>query len=162
MFASHNFNALFSLFSPITSLEEDDDLLVYTREGETFEDLERYRRLVGKLNYLIVTSPDITHSVIVVSQYMSAQTVDHWVVVEHILCYFKGASDVVFYIVIMGITKLSTFLTQIGQDLRKTRGPLRGSLKECNISRHRLTLKSGTIIPIPLLNSRVTKEGTLQ
>ena len=32
----------------------------------------------------------------------------------------------VFYIVIMGITKLSAFLTQIGQDLRKARGPLRG------------------------------------
>ena len=39
-----------------------------TREGETFEDPERYRRLVGKLNYLIVTCPDITHSVGVVSQ----------------------------------------------------------------------------------------------
>ena len=26
-----------------------------TREGETFEDSERYRRLVGKLNYLTVT-----------------------------------------------------------------------------------------------------------
>ena len=26
-----------------------------TREDETFEDLERYRRLVGKLNYLTVT-----------------------------------------------------------------------------------------------------------
>ena len=38
-----------------------------TREGETFEDLERYKRLVGKLNYLIVTRPDITHSVSIVS-----------------------------------------------------------------------------------------------
>ena len=26
-----------------------------TREGETFEDPERYRRLVGKPNYLLVT-----------------------------------------------------------------------------------------------------------
>ena len=34
-----------------------------TREGETFEDLERYRRLVGKLNYLLVTRSDIAHSV---------------------------------------------------------------------------------------------------
>ena len=34
MFASHNFNALFSIFSSITSLGEDDDLLVYTREDE--------------------------------------------------------------------------------------------------------------------------------
>ena len=44
-----------------------------TREGETFENLERYRRLVGKLNYLIVTRPDIAHLVSVVSQYMSTQ-----------------------------------------------------------------------------------------
>ena len=45
-----------------------------TREGETFEDPERYRRLVGKLNYLIITLPDIAHSVSVISQYMSAPT----------------------------------------------------------------------------------------
>ena len=38
-----------------------------TREGETFEDPERYRRLVRKLNYLTVTCPDIAYSVSVVS-----------------------------------------------------------------------------------------------
>ena len=47
------------------------------REGETFEDLERYRRLVGILNYLIVTCPNIAHLVSVVSRYMSAPTIDH-------------------------------------------------------------------------------------
>ena len=62
-----------------------------TREGELFEDPERYRRLVGKLNYLTVTRPDIAYSVSVVSQYMSSSTVDNWAVVEHILCYLKGA-----------------------------------------------------------------------
>ena len=60
-----------------------------TRENELFEDPERYRRLVGKLNYLIVTRPDIAHSVNVVSQYMSSPTVDHWATVEHILYYLK-------------------------------------------------------------------------
>ena len=56
--------------------------LQLTREGELFEDPERYRRLVGKLNYLIVTRPNISYSVSVVSQYMSSPTVDHWVAVE--------------------------------------------------------------------------------
>ena len=59
------------------------------REDETFEDPERYRRLVGKLNYLLVTCPDIAYSVSVVSQYMSAPTVDHQAAVEQILCYLK-------------------------------------------------------------------------
>ena len=62
-----------------------------TREGELFEDLERYKRLVGKLNYLIVIHPDITYYVSVVSQYMSSPTADHWAAVEQILCYLKGA-----------------------------------------------------------------------
>ena len=60
-----------------------------TREGELFRDPERYRRLVGKLNYLIVTRLDIAHLINVVSQYMSSPTVDYWAAVEHILCYSK-------------------------------------------------------------------------
>ena len=38
-----------------------------TRAGELFEEPKRHRRLVGKLNYLIVTRPDIAYSVSVVS-----------------------------------------------------------------------------------------------
>ena len=53
-----------------------------TREGELFENLERYGRLVRKLNYLTVTHPDIAYSVSVVSQYMTSPTVDHWAAVE--------------------------------------------------------------------------------
>ena len=63
-----------------------------TREDELFEDRERYRRLVGKLNYLTVTRPDIAYSGSVVSQYMSSPTVDHWAAIEQILCYLKGVS----------------------------------------------------------------------
>ena len=48
-----------------------------TREDETFEDPERYKILVGKLNYLSLTRLDIAHLVSVVSLYMSAPTVDH-------------------------------------------------------------------------------------
>ena len=62
-----------------------------TREGELFEDLERYRRLVGKLNYLIIKHSDIANSVSVVSQYMSSPTVDHWAAVERILLLERSA-----------------------------------------------------------------------
>ncbi|XP_048234686.1 uncharacterized protein LOC8263921 isoform X1 [Ricinus communis] len=65
--------------------------LQLTNDDELFKDLERYRRLVGKLNYLTVTLPDIAYSVSVVSQYMSSSTVNHWTTVEQILCYLKGA-----------------------------------------------------------------------
>ena len=44
-----------------------------TKEGKTFENPKRYKRLVRKLNYLTITRPDIAHSVSVVSQHMSYQ-----------------------------------------------------------------------------------------
>ena len=66
--------------------------LYLIREGELFGDLERYKRLVGKLNYLTVTHPDIAHSINVVSQYMFSPMVDHWAIVEQIQCYLKGTS----------------------------------------------------------------------
>ena len=62
-----------------------------TNEGELFEDIERYKRLVEKLNYLIVTRSDIAYSVSVLSQYMSSPIVSNWTVVEHILWYLKEA-----------------------------------------------------------------------
>ena len=49
-----------------------------TKKGELFEDPERYRKLVGKLNYLIVTHLDIAYSVSVLSRYMSSPTLNHW------------------------------------------------------------------------------------
>ncbi|XP_075074543.1 uncharacterized protein LOC142162130 [Nicotiana tabacum] len=58
-------------------------------DGELFEDPEKYRRLVGKLNYLTVTRPDIAYSVSIVSQFMSSPTVRHWAALEQILCYLK-------------------------------------------------------------------------
>ena len=62
-----------------------------TKEGELMDDPERYRRLVGKLNYLTVTRPDIAYSVSIVSQFLASPTVDHWAALEQILCYLKGA-----------------------------------------------------------------------
>ena len=47
-----------------------------TKEGDLFEDPERYKRLVEKLNYFTITRPDITYLVSVFSQHMSS-TISH-------------------------------------------------------------------------------------
>ena len=60
-----------------------------TRKGKLFADPERYKRLVGKLNYLTVTRLDIAYSVSVVSQCISSPTVDHQATVEQILYHLK-------------------------------------------------------------------------
>ena len=62
--------------------------LQLTKDGELFGDPKIYKRVVGKSNYLIVTHPDMAHSISVISQYMSSLTTNHWTNVEHIL---KGA-----------------------------------------------------------------------
>jgi hypothetical protein len=54
-------------------------------EGELFEDPSRYRRLVGKLNYLTITRPDISYAVGVVSQFLQAPRVSNWEVVTRII-----------------------------------------------------------------------------
>ncbi|KAK2974296.1 hypothetical protein RJ640_016782 [Escallonia rubra] len=69
--------------NPSVHLTKDD--------GDRLDDPEKYRRLVGKLNYLIVTRPDIAYAVSTVRQFMSEPTVKHWAALEQILCYLKGA-----------------------------------------------------------------------
>ncbi|GAV58961.1 LOW QUALITY PROTEIN: Pkinase domain-containing protein/LRR_1 domain-containing protein/RVT_2 domain-containing protein/LRR_8 domain-containing protein, partial [Cephalotus follicularis] len=70
----------------------DPNVKLTVEDGEPLNDPEKYRRLVGKLNYLIVTRPDIAFSVsMVISQFMSAPCTTHWQAVLHIVRYLKGA-----------------------------------------------------------------------
>ncbi|RVW98087.1 ATP synthase subunit beta, chloroplastic [Vitis vinifera] len=62
-------------------------------DEDPFYHPERYRRVVGKLNYLTVTRPDIAYAVSIVSQFTSAPIVKHWAALEQILCYLKRASS---------------------------------------------------------------------
>ncbi|XP_028771958.1 uncharacterized protein LOC114729152 [Neltuma alba] len=60
-------------------------------KSKPFENPERYRRLIGKLNYLTMTRPDITYPISVLSQFMVAPTVRQWEALEHVLHYLKGS-----------------------------------------------------------------------
>jgi len=50
----------------------DPNIKLLPSQGEPLKDPERYRRLVGRLNYLTITKPDITFEVSVVSQFLNA------------------------------------------------------------------------------------------
>ena len=54
-------------------------------DGEPISDATRYRQLVGSLIYLIVTRPDISHVVGMVSKFMDAPHFFHYVSILRIL-----------------------------------------------------------------------------
>ncbi|XP_071927547.1 uncharacterized mitochondrial protein AtMg00810-like isoform X1 [Coffea arabica] len=60
-------------------------------QGALLDDPKQYRRLVGKLNYLTVTRPDISFAVSVVSQFLDTPRTSHWDAVIRILRYLKSA-----------------------------------------------------------------------
>jgi len=67
----------------------DPNTKLLPNQGEPISDPEQYRRLVGKLNYLTVTHPDISFAVSVVSQFLNSPCEDHWNAVIRILKYIK-------------------------------------------------------------------------
>ncbi|XP_043717628.1 uncharacterized mitochondrial protein AtMg00810-like [Telopea speciosissima] len=62
-------------------------------EGTTFDDPTLYRSIVGALQYLTLTRPDIAFSVNRVCQFMHTPTVDYWAAVKRILCYLKDTIE---------------------------------------------------------------------
>ena len=68
----------------------DPNVKLVVDEGEIFSEPEKYRRLVGKLNYLTITRSNIAFSVSVFSQFMTAPTTVHWDALIRIVRYLKG------------------------------------------------------------------------
>ncbi|XP_050917155.1 uncharacterized mitochondrial protein AtMg00810-like [Lathyrus oleraceus] len=70
----------------------DPGVKLLPNQGEPLSDSGSYRRLVGKLNYLTVTRPNISFAVSVVSQFLNSPFQEHMDVVIRILRYIKCAT----------------------------------------------------------------------
>ena len=68
----------------------DSNVKLVPRQGEPLRDPKRYRWLVGRLNYLTITRPNISFLMSVVSQFLQSPCDSHWDVVIRILRYIKG------------------------------------------------------------------------
>ncbi|RVX19458.1 Retrovirus-related Pol polyprotein from transposon RE2 [Vitis vinifera] len=75
----------------------DPNVKLVPGQGEPLGDPGRYRRLVGKLNYLTITRPDISFPVSVVSQFLQSPCDSHWDAVIRILRYIKSTGQGVLY-----------------------------------------------------------------
>ncbi|XP_026419425.1 uncharacterized protein LOC113315350 [Papaver somniferum] len=58
-------------------------------KGNIPDDVEKYRRLVGRLIYLSVTRPDLAYSVHILSQFIQQPRMEHWEAALRVVRYLK-------------------------------------------------------------------------
>ncbi|CAA7051267.1 unnamed protein product [Microthlaspi erraticum] len=63
------------------------------RSGSPLPDPTEYRSVVGSLQYLAFTRPDISYAVNRLSQFMHAPTTEHWQATKRLLRYLAGTSS---------------------------------------------------------------------
>ena len=61
--------------------------------SSSLKDPIEYRTIVGILQYLLITRPDIAFAVNKLSQYMHQLTTEHWILVKRFLRYLCGSSS---------------------------------------------------------------------
>jgi histone deacetylase 1/2 len=73
-----------------TPLSTSEKLSLVDGELLSSDDSTRYRSIVGALQYITLTRPDISYSVNKVCQFLHAPTTIHWTSVKRILRYLQG------------------------------------------------------------------------
>ncbi|CAL8994692.1 unnamed protein product, partial [Prunus brigantina] len=63
---------------------------ILTDSGKPLSDPTMFRSVVGALQYLTFTRPDLAYAVNTVCQYMNSPTDVHWLLVKRILRYVQG------------------------------------------------------------------------
>ena len=61
--------------------------------GSSLFDPTEYRQVIGTLQYLLITRPDIAFAINKFSQYMHCPTTEHWSFVKRLLRYLVGTVD---------------------------------------------------------------------
>ncbi|KAL8149299.1 hypothetical protein AgCh_006345 [Apium graveolens] len=61
-----------------------------TKAGKLLPDPTKYRALVGSLQYISLTRPDLTFSVNKLAQYMQRSTEEHWLAMKRLMRYLSG------------------------------------------------------------------------
>jgi hypothetical protein len=81
--------------------------VILTRVGP--DDSIRYRSIVGALQYLTLTRPDLAFSVNKVCQFLHVPTISHWTIVKKILRYVKNTVELGLSFVKSRLTLLNAF-----------------------------------------------------
>jgi hypothetical protein len=92
-----------------TPMLPTDKLCLDGGDKHSPDDATRYRSVVGALQYLSHTWPDISFCVNRVCQFMSSPTMVHWAAVKRILCYLHYTIDMGLHFTKTCSTLLSAF-----------------------------------------------------
>ncbi|XP_024038432.1 uncharacterized protein LOC112097423 [Citrus clementina] len=85
------------------------DFYLTKDSGEPLENVSQYRSVIGALQYVTLTRPDIVFSVNKLSQFLSSPRTQHWEACKRLLRYLKGTIHLGLHFYNQGALQLHCF-----------------------------------------------------
>ena len=83
-------------------------------EGDILQDPSYYRTIIGKLNFLTNSRPDLSYIIQTLSQFKQTPRTSHLLALEHTLRYLKGTSSQGILLNATGSLLLKAFSNSVG------------------------------------------------